>query len=163
MVEINRRKAGMLYDVIDRSDGFYLPHAETASRSIMNVPFKLADTSQEEAFLKGAAACGLVELKGHRSVGGFRASIYNAMPEAGVQPCGITCSISRRRTRALTGLDWDVQRLDLDVGRDDRRRILAFVNERAILAVALGLAEGRFRADQHRGRTVVVPPRVRRN
>ena len=85
MVEINRRKAGMLYEVIDRSGGFYLPHAETASRSIMNVPFKLADTSGEEAFLKGAAACGLVELKGHRSVGGFRASIYNAMPEAGVR------------------------------------------------------------------------------
>jgi phosphoserine aminotransferase len=75
----------MLYDVIDGCDGFYLPHAETASRSIMNVPFKLADVSREEAFLKGAAACGLVELKGHRSVGGFRASIYNAMPEAGVQ------------------------------------------------------------------------------
>ena len=52
MVEINRRKAGMLYDVIDGSGGFYLPHAETASRSIMNVPFKLADTSREEAFLK---------------------------------------------------------------------------------------------------------------
>ena len=66
------------------SGGFYLPHAEKASRSMMNVPFKLADTSLEEAFLKGAAACGLVELKGHRSVGGFRASIYNAMPEAGV-------------------------------------------------------------------------------
>ncbi len=85
MLEINRRKSGMLYEVIDRSGGFYLPHAETASRSIMNVPFKLADTSREEAFLKGAAACGLVELKGHRSVGGFRASIYNAMPEAGVE------------------------------------------------------------------------------
>jgi phosphoserine aminotransferase len=84
MVAINRRKAGMLYDAIDRSGGFYLPHAETASRSIMNVPFKLADASKDEAFLKGAADIGLVELKGHRSVGGFRASIYNAMPEAGV-------------------------------------------------------------------------------
>ncbi len=85
MVEVNRRKAGMLYDAIDSSGGFYLPHAEAASRSIMNVPFKLADPSREEAFLKGAASCGLVELKGHRSVGGFRASIYNAMPEAGVR------------------------------------------------------------------------------
>jgi phosphoserine aminotransferase len=84
MCEINRRKAGMLYDAIDQSGGFYLPHAEKASRSVMNVPFKLADTGLEEAFLKGAAAYGLVELKGHRSVGGFRASIYNAMPEAGV-------------------------------------------------------------------------------
>ncbi len=85
MLLINRRKSATLYEVIDRSGGFYLPHAETASRSIMNVPFKLADTSREEAFLKGAAAGGLVELKGHRSVGGFRASIYNAMPEAGVE------------------------------------------------------------------------------
>ena len=84
MCEINRRKANMLYDAIDGSGGFFLPHAEKASRSMMNVPFKLADTSLEDAFLKGAAACGLVELKGHRSVGGFRASIYNAMPEAGV-------------------------------------------------------------------------------
>jgi phosphoserine aminotransferase len=84
MCEINRRKAGMLYDAIDGSGGFYVPHAEKASRSTMNVPFKLANTGLEDAFLKGAAACGLVELKGHRSVGGFRASIYNAMPEAGV-------------------------------------------------------------------------------
>jgi len=84
MYEINRRKSGMLYEVIDQSGGFYLPHAEKASRSIMNVPFKVADTGLEDAFLKGAAACGLMELKGHRSVGGFRASIYNAMPEAGV-------------------------------------------------------------------------------
>jgi phosphoserine aminotransferase len=85
MAAINRRKAGMLYEAIDSSDGFYLPHAETASRSNMNVPFKLADPSKDDAFLKGAAACGLVELKGHRSVGGFRASIYNAMPEDGVE------------------------------------------------------------------------------
>jgi phosphoserine aminotransferase len=84
MAAINRRKAAMLYEAIDCSGGFYLPHAEKASRSLMNVPFKLADTAKEEAFLKGAAAVGLVELKGHRSVGGFRASIYNAMPEPGV-------------------------------------------------------------------------------
>jgi phosphoserine aminotransferase len=85
MAEINCRKARMLYEVVDRSGGFYLPHAETASRSNMNVPFKLADTALDDAFLKGAATLGLVELKGHRSVGGFRASIYNAMPESGVQ------------------------------------------------------------------------------
>jgi phosphoserine aminotransferase len=84
MFAVNRRKSAMLYDAVDCSGGFYLPHAETTSRSIMNVPFKLADASREEAFIKGAAALGLVELKGHRSVGGFRASIYNAMPEAGV-------------------------------------------------------------------------------
>jgi len=85
MAAINCHKARILYDVIDRSAGFYLPHAETTSRSNMNVPFKLADTALEEAFLKGAAENGMVELKGHRSVGGFRASIYNAMPEAGVK------------------------------------------------------------------------------
>jgi len=85
MAAINCRKARMLYEVIDHSAGFYLPHAETASRSNMNVPFKLADTALEESFLKGASEIGMVELKGHRSVGGFRASIYNAMPEAGVQ------------------------------------------------------------------------------
>lgn len=85
MYEINRRKSKMLYDAVDGSGGFYLPHAEPASRSIMNVPFKLADTALEEPFNKEAAAVGLVELKGHRSVGGCRASIYNAMPEAGVK------------------------------------------------------------------------------
>lgn len=84
MCAINRRKANMIYEAVDSSGGFYLPHADKASRSMMNVPFKLADTSLEEPFLKGAAACGLVELKGHRSVGGCRASLYNAMPEAGV-------------------------------------------------------------------------------
>ncbi|MGA2064201.1 MAG: 3-phosphoserine/phosphohydroxythreonine transaminase [Thermoguttaceae bacterium] len=84
MQEINRRKARLLYDAIDASGGFYQAHAEPASRSMMNVPFRLAEPSLEEAFLKGAAAQGLVELKGHRSVGGCRASIYNAMPVEGV-------------------------------------------------------------------------------
>jgi phosphoserine aminotransferase len=84
MQEINRRKAQLLYDAIDASGGFYQAHAEPGSRSIMNVPFRLADPSLEEAFLKEAAGCGLVELKGHRSVGGCRASIYNAMPVEGV-------------------------------------------------------------------------------
>jgi phosphoserine aminotransferase len=85
MAELNRRKAKLLYDVIDGSGGFYQPHAETASRSIMNVPFRLANTAHDEPFVKQAAECGLVELKGHRSVGGCRASIYNAMPIEGVQ------------------------------------------------------------------------------
>lgn len=85
MLEINRRKAQWLYDAIDASGGFYTGHAEPSSRSIMNVPFRLPDAALEEAFLKGAKERGLTELKGHRSVGGCRASIYNAMPEEGVK------------------------------------------------------------------------------
>lgn len=85
MVELNRRKSQLLYDAIEASGGFYQAHAEPASRSIMNVPFRVADTSLEESFLKEASAIGLKELKGHRSVGGFRASIYNAMPIQGVE------------------------------------------------------------------------------
>ena len=85
MAEINRQKAKLLYDVIDRSQGFYQGHAEPASRSAMNVAFRLANPAHDEPFLKQAAARGLCELKGHRSVGGCRASIYNAMPIKGVQ------------------------------------------------------------------------------
>jgi phosphoserine aminotransferase len=85
MEQLNRRKAGMLYDVIDKSNGFYQAHAEPDSRSIMNIPFRLANTAHDEPFVKQAAERGLVELKGHRSVGGCRASIYNAMPIEGVQ------------------------------------------------------------------------------
>ena len=85
MVEINRGKSKLLYDAIDASGGFYQAHAELSSRSIMNVPFRVADTSLEEPFLREASARGLKELKGHRSVGGFRASIYNAMPVEGVE------------------------------------------------------------------------------
>ena len=85
MLEHNRRKAKLLYDAIDNSNGFYLPHAEKECRSLMNVPFRLANEANDEPFLKQAAERGLVELKGHRSVGGCRASIYNAMPIEGVQ------------------------------------------------------------------------------
>ena len=88
MAEINRGKAKMLYDVIDGSSGFYQGHAEPASRSMMNVPFRLANPAHDEPFLKQAAERGLFELKGHRSVGGCRASIYNAMPVEGVQAAG---------------------------------------------------------------------------
>jgi phosphoserine aminotransferase len=84
MAEINRRKAAKLYDCIDGSGGFYKNPVETVSRSWMNVPFTLKDATLDEAFLKGAKAAGLLQLKGHRSVGGMRASIYNAMPEAGI-------------------------------------------------------------------------------
>jgi phosphoserine aminotransferase len=84
MYDINCRKAAMLYDAIDKSGGFYQCHAEPDARSIMNIPFRLANTALDEPFVKQAAERGLVELKGHRSVGGCRASIYNAMPVEGV-------------------------------------------------------------------------------
>ena len=85
MLEINKGKAQMLYDVIDSSEGFYLGHAVPECRSLMNVPFKMATDELDKKFLDEAAAEGLVTLKGHRSVGGFRASIYNAMPVEGVE------------------------------------------------------------------------------
>jgi phosphoserine aminotransferase len=80
----NRRKAAILYDYLDESRFFSNPVARDA-RSLMNVPFKLKDPALDGAFLKGAQARGMVQLKGHRSVGGMRASIYNAMPIEGVQ------------------------------------------------------------------------------
>ncbi len=85
MAEINRKKAAMLYEAIDGSNGFYQAHADSSSRSLMNIPFRLANTAHDEPFVKQAAERGLVELKGHRSVGGCRASIYNAMPVEGVK------------------------------------------------------------------------------
>jgi phosphoserine aminotransferase len=80
----NRRKAAVLYDYLETT-GFYSNPVARADRSLMNVPFKLRDEKLDEAFLKGAQARGMVQLKGHRSVGGMRASIYNAMPIEGVQ------------------------------------------------------------------------------
>ena len=84
MAEINRRKADKLYAAIDSSNGFYKNPVERSVRSWMNVPFTLKDAALDEPFLKGAKAAGLLQLKGHRSVGGMRASIYNAMPEEGI-------------------------------------------------------------------------------
>jgi phosphoserine aminotransferase len=84
MAAINERKAQKLYARIDTSGGFYKNPVEPQSRSWMNVSFTLKDAALDEEFLKGAKAAGLVQLKGHRSVGGMRASIYNAMPEAGI-------------------------------------------------------------------------------
>jgi phosphoserine aminotransferase len=80
---VNRRKAGRLYEAID-SSSFYHSPVRADCRSLMNVPFTLADSSLDGDFLSKAGAAGLLNLKGHRSVGGMRASIYNAMPEAGV-------------------------------------------------------------------------------
>ena len=84
IAEINERKAKALYNAIDTSD-FYANPVSLESRSNMNVPFTLANADLDAAFLTEAKEAGLVTLKGHRSVGGMRASIYNAMPEAGVQ------------------------------------------------------------------------------
>jgi phosphoserine aminotransferase len=84
MGERNRRKAELLYDTIDRS-AFYRNPVAVGSRSWMNVTFTLADPKLDAPFLEQAAAAGLMNLKGHRVHGGMRASIYNAMPVAGVE------------------------------------------------------------------------------
>ena len=81
----NARKAATLYGAIDGSGGYYRNTVDAAARSRMNVPFFLPDAALDKPFLKEAEAAGLLGLKGHRAVGGMRASIYNAMPEAGVQ------------------------------------------------------------------------------
>jgi phosphoserine aminotransferase len=80
----NIRKSNLLYAAIDRS-GFYINRVSPACRSRMNIPFYLKDESRNAAFLKGAEQHGLLQLKGHKSVGGMRASLYNAMPVAGVE------------------------------------------------------------------------------
>jgi len=80
----NKAKAAILYDFLDNS-AFYRNPVAKEDRSLMNVPFKLKDDSLDDAFLKGAQAKGMIQLKGHRSVGGMRASIYNAMPIEGVK------------------------------------------------------------------------------
>ena len=81
---VNAEKAQALYTAIDSSGGFYRPHAKPGSRSNMNVTFRLPSEDLEKAFVAEAAKEGLGGLKGHRSVGGIRASIYNAMPKKGV-------------------------------------------------------------------------------
>lgn len=83
IARVNERKAGRLYAELDRT-GFWRPTAERGSRSLMNVTFRLATEELEKAFVKESTAAGFDGLKGHRSVGGMRASIYNAFPEDGV-------------------------------------------------------------------------------
>ncbi|WP_374350939.1 3-phosphoserine/phosphohydroxythreonine transaminase [Chitinimonas sp.] len=92
----NIEKAALLYETIDTSAGFYRCPVDKPYRSRMNVPFMLADASLDEAFIKEAKARNLLQLKGHRALGGMRASIYNAMPLEGV--------------RALTGFMQDFAR-----------------------------------------------------
>ena len=82
--QVNIAKANLLYDYLDQTDFYYNP-IQPAFRSRMNIPFRLQNETLNEAFLKAADERGLLQLKGHRSVGGMRASIYNAMPVEGVK------------------------------------------------------------------------------
>ena len=84
MKKNNIKKADLLYNFLDSSD-FYTGTAVKEDRSLMNVPFVLPKDDLNAKFLEGAIADGLIALKGHRSVGGMRASIYNAMPYEGVE------------------------------------------------------------------------------
>jgi len=85
MYKINKEKADILYKCIDESGGFYKGHAEKDSRSLMNITFNLASEDLEKKLVSEATAAGFDGLKGHRSVGGLRASIYNAFPKKGVE------------------------------------------------------------------------------
>jgi len=85
MEQQNKKKATMIYDVIDHSDGFYKGHAEKDSRSWMNITFNLSSSELEEKCVAEALKRNLIGLKGHRSVGGMRASVYNAMSMEGVE------------------------------------------------------------------------------
>lgn len=85
MLELNKRKCKLLYDILDEFPEFYIGHAQRRDRSLMNVTFRFAYETAEKAFLAGAVEHGMDNLKGHRSVGGIRASIYNAMPIESVQ------------------------------------------------------------------------------
>ena len=78
--KINKEKAALIYDAIDNSNGFYVGHASPESRSLMNITFRLKDEDLEKKFLEEAKGAGFVGLNGHRSVGGCRASTYNAVP-----------------------------------------------------------------------------------
>ncbi|MDZ3824079.1 MAG: 3-phosphoserine/phosphohydroxythreonine transaminase [Pseudoxanthomonas sp.] len=85
MAARNQAKSARLYAAIDGSGGFYRNQVAASARSWMNVPFQLHDAALDPLFLAGAEAAGLIGLKGHRAVGGMRASLYNAMPMAGVE------------------------------------------------------------------------------
>ena len=84
MKERNEKKAKLVYDYLDQST-FYKAHSDKENRSLMNVTFTTPNKDLDAKFVKEATAAGFVNLKGHRTVGGMRASIYNAMPLEGVQ------------------------------------------------------------------------------
>jgi len=85
MYKMNQEKAALVYQAIDNSGGFYRGHAKPEARSIMNVPFRMPSEELEDQFVKEAKKAELIGLKGHRSVGGLRASIYNALPMTSAQ------------------------------------------------------------------------------
>jgi phosphoserine aminotransferase len=85
IARLNQEKAALIYQAIDAAPGFYRGHAEPASRSLMNITFRLPTEALEDAFVKQAKAEGMDGLKGHRSVGGLRASVYNAFPIEGAR------------------------------------------------------------------------------
>ena len=85
MYETNKKKADLLYKCIDESGGYYKGHAEKESRSLMNITFNLATADLEKKLIDEATKAGFSGVKGHRSVGGLRASIYNAFPVKGVE------------------------------------------------------------------------------
>lgn len=85
LAQVNHGKSKMVYDVIDENAAFYRGHAKVSDRSIMNVVFNTPDEKSDQRFLQLAQEAGMTTLKGHRSIGGIRASIYNAMPIEGVQ------------------------------------------------------------------------------
>lgn len=104
MHQRNRTKAQMLYEVLDRYPELYQGHAEPASRSIMNVTFRLPNDELTRQFVEEAAEHDLCELKGHRSVGGIRASIYNAMPMEGVEKLReFMLAFARKQTAVVSG------------------------------------------------------------
>ncbi len=83
--ELAKKRSGLIYDVIDNSDGFYSSDVAKSCRSRMNVQFKLATKADDDAFVKAAAAAGFIWLNGHAKYGGCRASMYNAMPLEGAE------------------------------------------------------------------------------
>lgn len=97
VADYNLAKAALVYDAIDASGGFYKPHANADCRSPMNVTWTLADASLEGEFLKGAEAADLSGLKGHRSVGGMRASLYNAVPRESAEALASFMNDFRKR------------------------------------------------------------------
>jgi phosphoserine aminotransferase len=85
MYKTNLAKANLIYNCIDNSGGYYKGHAEKDSRSLMNLTFRMPSEELEKKFIAEATAAGFDGLKGHRSVGGLRASIYNAFPKKGCE------------------------------------------------------------------------------
>ena len=85
MQAVNKEKAALIYKAIDESGGYYKGHADKEFRSLMNVTFRMPNEELEAKFVSEATKAGFVGLKGHRSVGGLRASIYNAFPKKGCE------------------------------------------------------------------------------